>query len=41
MQAANFSAIRIFEPATTWRRTSLGTMDEMKKFLKVLKASNA
>ncbi|HSR39411.1 MAG TPA: histidinol-phosphate transaminase [Phnomibacter sp.] len=41
MQAANFSAIRIFEPTTTWRRTSLGTMDEMKKFLKVLKESNA
>jgi hypothetical protein len=38
MKAANFSAIRIFEPTTGWRRTSLGTMPEMEKFLKVLKA---
>lgn len=37
MQAANFSAIRIFEPTTAWRRTSLGTMQEMQQFLKALK----
>lgn len=41
MQAAHVSGIRIFEPGTGWKRTSLGTMDEMKKFLKVLKAGSA
>ena len=37
MRQANFSAIRQFEPGTSWVRTSLGTMAEMEKFLQVLK----
>ena len=30
------SGVRTFESNTKWRRTSIGTMDEMKKFLKVV-----
>jgi histidinol-phosphate aminotransferase len=35
-QAAGISGVRIFEEGTNWRRTSIGTMDEMKKFIEVL-----
>jgi histidinol-phosphate aminotransferase len=37
MSNANISAIRLFEEGTPWRRTSLGTMKEMERFLQVLK----
>ena len=35
--AAGIIGVRNFEKDTPWRRTSLGTMDEMSKFLEVVK----
>jgi histidinol-phosphate aminotransferase len=35
--AANIQGVRTFEPGTGWRRTSIGTMEEMEKFVAVLK----
>jgi histidinol-phosphate aminotransferase len=38
LQKANITGVRIFEANTGWRRTSLGTMEEMEAFLKVVRA---
>ena len=34
---ANIQGVRTFEQGTGWRRTSIGTMQEMEKFVAVLK----
>jgi histidinol-phosphate aminotransferase len=39
LQAANIQGVRTYEAGTGWRRTSIGTMDEMQAFVKVLKAA--
>ncbi len=36
-EAAGIQGVRTFEQGTPWRRTSLGTMAEMEKFIEVLK----
>lgn len=36
-EAAKIQGVRTFEQGTGWRRTSLGTMEEMEKFIGVLK----
>ena len=35
--AAGIQGVRTFEKGTNWRRTSIGTMEEMEKFIAVLK----
>lgn len=34
---ANILGVRTYEDGTSWRRTSLGTMDEMERFLEVVR----
>jgi histidinol-phosphate aminotransferase len=36
-ETAGIQGVRTFEQGTAWRRTSLGTMEEMEKFIKILK----
>jgi histidinol-phosphate aminotransferase len=36
-EAARIQGVRTFEAGTAWRRTSLGTMQEMEQFIKVVK----
>ncbi len=36
-EAAGIQGVRTFEQGTAWRRTSIGTMQEMEKFVQVLK----
>ncbi len=40
-EASRISGVRTFENNTPWRRTSIGTMDEMKKFIKVVEGCRA
>lgn len=39
MTQANIMGVRTYENGTGWRRTSIGTMEEMQQFIKVLKAN--
>jgi len=39
MTQANIMGVRTYENGTAWRRTSIGTMEEMQQFIKVLKAN--
>jgi histidinol-phosphate/aromatic aminotransferase/cobyric acid decarboxylase-like protein len=36
-EAAGIQGVRTFEQGTGWRRTSIGTISEMEKFIGVLK----
>lgn len=39
MTQANIVGVRTYEYGTNWRRTSIGTMEEMQEFIRVLRAN--